>query len=131
MTGKASSHFSDLIESAGEGWNRFWFTPSDPLPCAILRIGVGVLVALHLALLTTQLDRWYATGGVLSTETTRTVILGDSSQSSYHISYFDFLRSTRARIAHFLAIAVAVAFAAGVFSRITGPLTLVALLNYF
>jgi hypothetical protein len=131
LPSKSSSYFSDLIESAGDGWNRFWFTPSDPLPCAVLRIGVGVLVVLHLALLTSQLDRWYATGGVLSPETTRTLILGDSSQSSYHLSYFDFLGPTEARIAHFLAIACAAAFAAGVFSRITGPLTLFALLSYF
>ncbi|MCI0357019.1 MAG: hypothetical protein L0211_00845 [Planctomycetaceae bacterium] len=122
---------SDLIESAGNAWNRFWFTPGDPRPCAVLRIGVGLLVAIHLVLLTGQLDRWFAAGGVLPPASVRTLVLGGSSQSYYHLSYFNLLGPTEARIAHFLAIASAVAFAAGLFSRVTGVLTLVALLSYF
>jgi hypothetical protein len=125
------SYVSDLIDSAGSGWNRFWFTPSDPLPCSILRIGVGLLVVLHLALLTGQLDRWYAADGMLPPDSVRTLVLGSGSSTDYHPSHFDFLGPTESRIVHFLAIAAAAAFAAGLFSRVTGVLTLVALLSYF
>src|SRR5262245_33297745 len=131
MKPTSSAYFSDLIESAGDGWNRFWFTPSNPRPCALLRIGVGLLVVMHLALLTGQLDRWYTASGVVPPASVRTLVLDGSSQAYYHLSIFNYLGPTEARIVHFLAIAAAVAFTVGIFSRVTGLLTLVALLNYF
>ena len=126
-----TNHFTALVESFGSGWNRFWFTPSSPRPLAILRIGVGTLVALHLLLLTGQLDRWYSRGGVLSPASVKALLLDGSDQPYYHLSHFDYLGPTEVRIVHFLAIAAAVAFAAGVYSRITGAITLIALLSYF
>ena len=32
-------YWQQLIEGIGRGWNRFWFTPIDPLPLAVVRIG--------------------------------------------------------------------------------------------
>ncbi len=126
-----TTSLAGLVESFGAGWNRFWFTPSDPRSLAILRIGVGLLVALHLLLLTGQLDRWYSTGGVLSPQSVRTLILDDAGGQYFHFSLFNDLGLREARILHYLAIAAAVAFAAGVYSRVSGLLTLVALLSYF
>ncbi len=125
------SYFADLIESAGSGWNRFWFTPSDPRPLSILRIGIGVLVALHLLLLTGELERWYAIAGVLPPQSVRTLLLDGGDQPYFHISHFSHLGVTESRVIHFLAIAAAIAFAAGLFSRVSGLVTLVALLGYF
>jgi len=127
----SGSYFSELIESADSGWNRFWFTPSDPLPCSILRLIVGLLVVVHLVALTGQLDRWYAMDGMLPPESVRKLVLDDSERPYYHPSYFNYLGPTESRIVHFLAIAAAAAFAAGIFSHVTGVLTLVALLSYF
>ena len=28
-----------------DGWNEFWFTPSDPLPLAVIRICTGVILS--------------------------------------------------------------------------------------
>ena len=131
MSSPSGSSYSELIESAGSGWNRFWFTPSDPRRLSTLRIGVGLLVAVHLILLTDQLERWYSTAGVVPPQSVRTLMLDGGNQPYFHLSYFSQLGLTEARIVHFVAIAAAVAFAAGLFSRISGLVTLVALLSYF
>jgi hypothetical protein len=33
------------VSEWAQAWNTFWFTPADPLPLAIVRIGTGVLLA--------------------------------------------------------------------------------------
>jgi hypothetical protein len=131
MKPTSGSYFAELIDAAGSGWNRFWFTPSDPLPCSMLRISVGLLIVVHWLTLIGQLDRWYASNGVLPPASVRTLVQGGSAQPYYHPSYFNYLGPTESRIVHFLAIAAAASFAAGLFSRVTGVLTLIALLAYF
>lgn len=124
-------YVAELIDTTGQAWNRFWFTPSDPLPCAVLRIAVGAIVVVHLALLSGQLDAWYAASGILLPDTVR-VLLGVGPEGlDPRWSYFSYLGLLETRAAHAVALLVAVAFTAGLFTRVTGVLTLVALLAYF
>ena len=53
----------------GGTWNRFWFTPADALPCAVLRIVVGLLAIAHFLTLGIDLERWYGHEGLLPPET--------------------------------------------------------------
>jgi hypothetical protein len=128
---RLSAYFADLVESMGNAWNRFWFTPTNPLPCSILRMGVGLLVVVHLVLLTFDLDRWYLTTGVLPRESVATLAQATRPGETYHLSYFSHLGTTEARVVHGAAILAAAAFAAGLLTRLTGVLTLAALLSYF
>ncbi|MEX2175827.1 MAG: hypothetical protein WD872_15795 [Pirellulaceae bacterium] len=123
-------YFTELIETFGRGWNRFWFLPSDPLPCAVLRIAVGLLVLFHLLSLSGDIDRWYARAGLLPPATVQTLVLAEVRSPYVHPSYFNYLGPTGTRIAHGLAIALAAAFTAGAVSRITGVFTALALLAY-
>ena len=125
------SYLTELIESTGRGWNRFWFTPSDPLPCCTLRLVVGLLVVVHFVLLTSQLDRWYAKDGLLPPANVRTLVGLRRFGSYYHPSHFNHLGTTEIRVVHGLAIAAAACFAAGLYSRINGLVTLLALLSYY
>ena len=124
-------YFTELTDSFGRGWNRFWFAPSDPLPCSVLRIAVGLLVIAHLLTLTAGLDRWYSRDGVLPPASVRTLVVAETDARFLHPTWFNRLGSTETRIVHGLSIAVAVAFTAGLFARFTGVLTMVALLGYF
>ena len=126
-----SGYLRELTESVGSGWNRFWYAPSDPLPCAVLRIAVGLLVIGHLLMLTPGLDRWHSSEGLLSPQVVTAALTADSGRAAWHPSYFAHLGPLESRIAHGLAIAAAVAFAAGLFSRVTGLVTLAALLACF
>ena len=46
-------------------WNRFFFTPVDPLPIALFRIVFGALVLVTLAALWPDLPTWFGESGVL------------------------------------------------------------------
>ncbi len=125
-------YFAELTDSLGSGWNRFWFTPSDPLPCSVLRVAVGLLVIGHLLSLTAGLDRWYSKNGMLPASSVRTIIVAETDDAPLAPPFwFDWLGRSEARIVHALGIASAAAFTVGLFARFTGLATLVALLGYF
>jgi hypothetical protein len=44
-------------------WNRFWFTPADPLPLAVIRIATGLLLAWSMAVWLLDVDAFFGTGG--------------------------------------------------------------------
>ena len=61
----------DLPTRAGEGWTRFWFTPSDPYTSGVMRIAVGLLAFWWLALWTLDIERIYGPQGFLPLEAMR------------------------------------------------------------
>ncbi len=122
----------DLTEEFGARWNRFWFTPAEALPCCVLRIVVGLLAVALLFDSTLQLGQWFANDGVLPPAAVgRLLELTNAGEVNYHFSYLRFFNAgNELRVLHFAAIAVSVAFAVGFLTRISGLLTLVALLAY-
>jgi hypothetical protein len=124
--------FADLIEDFGKGWNRFWFTPAEALPCAVLRIVVGLLAAAHFLDLWSGLPLWFSSAGILPPGgLTRILELTDPTEGSYHVSYLSWLSGGGELTAvHVLAIVTAVTFAAGLLHRVSGALLLAAVLSY-
>jgi hypothetical protein len=126
-----SESFSELAESFGERWNRFWFAPSDPLPACILRIVVGLLAAAHFLDVGVGLSDWYSTEGVVSPASMQRLLELTGGEAQYHVSYLNRLpASTGLWLIHGLAIGAALAFSAGLLTRLSGALTLIAVLAY-
>jgi len=128
-----SNYFADLTEAFGRGWNRFWFTPADPLPCCVLRIATGAIAAAHLLALSPDLARWYARDGLLPPAAVSELLalLSGGDAAHYHYSYLSvFPAGTELWIVHAAAIAAAIAFMLGLLTRLSGALTLVAVLAY-
>ena len=130
MPDSRRSSVSQWADAFGQGWNRFWFTPASPLPCAVLRVLVGVIVVALLLTFTADLDRWFSRDAFLSQANIRSLINADPESPFFHFSYFSYLTPLEAAIAHWVAIGVAVLFTVGAFTRITGAITLIALLSY-
>ncbi len=132
-----ANYFSDLCESIGRGWNRFWFTPVDPLPLSVLRILAGCVAMYYLASYGFDLQRWFGPGGLLPAEAVRR-LLGvsefspvEEQEAVFHFSYLYFTDSPGALwVMHGLGMLVAVLFTVGLFTRITSVLSLVAVLAY-
>ena len=57
--------FSEFTDRFGSGWNRFWFTPADSLPLAVLRVCVGVVALAYVGSHTTDLIRWFGANGFM------------------------------------------------------------------
>src|SRR4029079_18893362 len=83
----ADSH--DAAGSFGARWNRFWFTPADPLSCCALRIVVGLAAALPFADLARGLIPWYAQDGLLPPATVHRLLELTTGDAEYHLSYLN------------------------------------------
>src|SRR3954447_19767730 len=111
-----SSSLADrsVAEELGGRWNRFWFTPADPLSAAVLRIIVGILTAAHFLDLGRGLSLWYASDGILPPAAVRRLLELTGGDPEFHRSYLNlFPASAALTIVHVLAIVAALAFAAG------------------
>src|SRR5262245_23284784 len=55
------------------GWQAFFHSPCDARVCALVRIGCGLVVLVHLAVLYPDRVRWFTDEGVLTAETSRLI----------------------------------------------------------
>lgn len=130
MIESTRNYFDTLTRRSGEGWNRFWFTPSGAMSLAVLRILTGLMALwLHLTLLP-DLVTYFGPEGMLPVETIRQ--LSSDPQSStprYVFSYLTLCRtSDDLQAAHAIGAVVLVMFTVGLFSRLTSLLALVVVL---
>ena len=130
MTTTSDGYFSDVTAAVGRGWNRFWFTPADPLQAALLRIAVGLLAIVHLVSLSQDLGRWYSREALLSPDAVKKLLAEGGETANYHYSYLGNFTDADIRYVHWAAIAAAAAFTLGLVTPISGALTAAALLAY-
>jgi hypothetical protein len=144
MTRADSSYLETLVSETGRGWNRFWFTPSDPLPLGVLRIAVGAIAVYLIASLTPDLNRYFGARGMLPVsalvnleEPTRNDLqtvpapVREAMPREYRFSYLDRIHSDGALTAvHFLGLGVLLLFTLGLFTRITAVAALIVFLSY-
>ena len=129
-----AAYCRDFVESFGQGWNRFWYTPAHPLPLGIMRIVTGLLLLASLLTYTSDLQRFLSNYGVLPVDTvvalqTRALENG-GEKLPWRWSYLDGLGGRELEIAHYVGIAVVVAYTLGIFTRFTAVAALIVLLSY-
>jgi hypothetical protein len=131
MATAKSADFADLVDDFGQKWNRFWFSPAEALPACVLRLVVGVLAAAHFLDLGYRINVWYANNGAVPPVAVRRLLELTASGEEFRYTYLNaFPASSGSWIVHGLAIVVAIAFAVGFLTRISGILTLAATLAY-
>lgn len=115
----------ELSARAGEGWNQFWFAPSDPYTTSVMRILVGLATCWWLGVWTLDLEKLLGPAGWLP----RDAML--QWRGGRGISLLDYVgSSTTLWLVHAVALAAAVMFTIGLFTRITSVLTAVLLISY-
>ncbi len=63
-----ASYFRDLGRSAWNAWDRFFFTPADPTPLALIRIFSGALLVWNLGVLSIDLKDYLGNDGWIGSE---------------------------------------------------------------
>ncbi len=64
-----TGYFRELRQGAWEGWNRFWFSPSDPATLGMLRIMTGAMLFYTHLVWTLGLDSFFGPDAWLTPET--------------------------------------------------------------
>ena len=121
-----SEYFTTLCDRFGQGWNRFWFMPSDPLLLSLVRVLTGALSFLMVLSYTPDLQRFFGPGGYLTVDAVEQ-LRGDFCGWSY-LCYTTTASSLWA--AHVASLFVLALFALGLFTRVTSVLALVVVLSY-
>ncbi|NIL99317.1 MAG: hypothetical protein GTO53_14595 [Planctomycetales bacterium] len=123
-------YFTKLLETTGTAWNRFWFTPAEALPLAVIRIATG-LVALYLhATYSWDIVYFLQTGGLLPVALNEQ-LFDEGLLNPARLSYLSYLYTpSELYVAHALGAGVLFLFTIGWYSRITAPLALVVSLSY-
>jgi hypothetical protein len=62
---------ADGLAAGGEAWNRFWFTPADSRPLALVRIGAAAIALVLWWSYVADLQAWFGPVGVLPADTVR------------------------------------------------------------
>src|SRR5688572_9730099 len=128
---RLSQYFSELSNSIGESWNRFWFTPADPRPLGVLRIGAGLFGLYYLYSHTADLVRWFGPHGLLPIAAVRDLTTDMGNQVVFRFSYFNLTDAPELLwVLHGAGFIVLAAMTLGLFTRVTTPLSLVVVLSY-
>lgn len=127
------SYLFGLPEKVGDGWNRFWFTPSNPLPASVLRILVGIACLYCIGSYTWDLNRWLGPDGLMPPAAVAGAIYENTqSENTFHYSIFNYTRDiAQVWIVHVLSLLAALAFTVGAWTTISGWATFAALIMYF
>lgn len=128
---RLAAYFQTLVTRFGEGWNRFWFAPSDPVSLAVVRIGIGLVALYVVATYGFDLRRFFdPVVGLLPVETVAGILL--QNDRAVRFSYFDYASDgLTLQLMHYLGVAVLVAFTVGWKTRITSVLSWLVFLSYF
>ena len=128
------AYFRSLIEWFGSAWNRFWYTPADPLPLGWMRLLIGTIAIVSLVSYSPDIDHFLSSTGMLPVETVvelQTARLDNGGEvRPWRWSYFDYLAPSEVQLAHILGITVLVAYTLGIFTRYTSIAALVVVLSY-
>jgi hypothetical protein len=147
MSSQSKNYLETLGAEVSRGWNRFWFTPSDPITLGVLRIAVGVLALYLLACYTPDLDRYFGNNGLIPVkvltdleEPTRNIIdpesvpppqIRDTLPREFRFSYLDWIHDSNGlKAVHLGGLAVVMLFTLGLFTRLTAVASLIVFLSY-
>jgi hypothetical protein len=115
-----------LSERILRPWTAFWFTPSDTTTISVMRIAVGAIAFYWAATYTSDLARFLGPDGYFPI-----IDLHWARGSTFPRSYFEFAPNDGAVWAlHAVSLVILALFTAGLFTRITSILALVAVLSY-
>jgi hypothetical protein len=108
-----------------DGWNRFWFTPADPLPLAMIRIGAGLLLAWSMAVWLLDADAFFGTGGWQSPEN----VWRSNDQPWQWSWYFAVSSPTGTRVLGWITLVAAVLLAIGLATPLAAIVSLAGLVS--
>ncbi|MBL9082351.1 MAG: hypothetical protein JNK76_11125 [Planctomycetales bacterium] len=124
-----TNYLSTTAARFGDGWNRFWYLPSHPLPAAVLRIGTGLIAFWMLLTLGFDLLRYFGPFGIVRVSMLEAIYPTDVS---LRFSYLDFVQdSGTLQAVHYAGLAIVLAFTLGLWAPVTSILSLVVFLSYF
>jgi hypothetical protein len=123
-------YFSDLTSAAGAAWNRFWFTPSPATTLGALRVATGLLALYAVATYAPDLDRWFASDGMLPMSIIRD-LYRPAGQLLGQRSLLDYAPDAMLWPAYWIALGVLALYTLGIGGRVIAVCAAIATISFF
>jgi HTTM domain len=122
-----ANYFRDLYRGTLAGWNRSWFSPSDPATLGVIRVLAGAMLFYTHLVWTLDLPGFFGPHGWLSPST----IMALREHSKWSWSWFYWIDSPALLwTVHIAALIVFGLFTIGLWSRATSILAFLATISY-
>lgn len=119
VTGLSTGYCRDLARSSVRGWNRFWFTPTDPATFCLIRIFAGWMLFYTHLVWSIGLEDFFGDHAWLSVDVATSGI-----EASFNRTFFELIHSpTLLWTVHIFALACMLCLTIGLFSRPAAILT--------
>lgn len=135
-TTSTSNSLGESFRAVGPAWNRFWFTPADPISLGVIRILTGLLAIYLVATYSWDLPRFFDADGLVTTSLAHDLRMEQATTGAPRermaFSYLNWFDSpTGLWAAHVAGLAILVSFTLGIGTRISSVAALIVVLSYF
>ena len=120
-------YFRELKHGIASGWDRFWFTPSDPATLCVIRILAGSMLFYTHLVWSVDLAGFFGRDGKLSPEFCR-AFMGNSPAGWSHLLAVESNGALWA--SHIACLAILACFTVGLWTRVTGILSCLITISY-
>ena len=118
-------YLDELTTSISDGWNRFWFTPSDPATLGLIRVLAGMMLVYTHWVWGLEFETFFGTHSWTSAEVVR-----QFQQNEFAYSFWWYVPAELALTVHHICMAVLVLFTVGFMTRLTSILSVVIVISY-
>lgn len=119
-----TGYFGDLWSATLHGWDRFWFTPGDPIVLGIIRICTGLMLVYTHVVYGLDLATFLGENSILPPALVR------AAQPASWPSFWWLIPTEWVVPVHWGCVAILVLFTLGVLTRLTAILSLVIAISY-
>jgi hypothetical protein len=130
MPAAVRNYVAELNAAVGQGWNRFWFTPTAATTLGKLRVATGLLAIYAVATYAPDLERWFGAGGMLPHEMIEDLYRPDWQWLGQR-SLLDFTPDSLLWPFYWLSIAVLAAYTVGLGGRAIAIAATVVTISFF
>jgi len=120
-----AQYFRDVVRSASEGWNAFWYTPADPTLLGLIRVLTGLMLLYTHAVWGLALNDFFGPSSWLSG---RLVYLMQYDQLA--LSFWWWVPARAIWPAYAVSMIILTLFTLGLWTRVTSILSLCVVISY-
>jgi hypothetical protein len=127
MISMIQDYLTDLAKRFGQGWNTFWYAPSDPFALGLLRIFAGLMGLYVVGSYSLDLLVFFGPQGILPPELVNELRDLNELRFSY-LNYFT--QPGELYAVHALGMVLLAMFTVGLWTRVTSILAWIVVLSY-
>jgi hypothetical protein len=127
MISSTKDYLSDLAEQFGQGWNAFWYTPSDPFVLGLIRLLAGLMGLYVVGSYSFDLVEFFGPQGILPISLVQELRDPNELRFSY-LNYFS--QPSELFAAHIVGMILLAMFTVGLWTRVTSALAWIVVLSY-